>query len=106
MAHDQPLRRFGAALIKVKRAPDRHHQGQQQEGETNAEYGEKAAPLVAKCALSDKASKRHRWNPDQGAPGGADRINDGMSGSQPKVQLFFRKLARVTEEKEFVRQCF
>src|SRR5208283_290992 len=39
----QPLGRFGAALIEIESPPNGHHQGQQEQGESDAQYRQDAA---------------------------------------------------------------
>ena len=53
---DQALGGLGAERVNVEGAPDGHHQSQQQEREGDAQYGQDAAPLVAKRAFSHEAS--------------------------------------------------
>jgi hypothetical protein len=59
VAHNQPLRRFRAAIGQVKRPPNGHHHRQQQQGKADAQQRQDTAALVAEGIFPDKADQRH-----------------------------------------------
>src|SRR5579872_3965820 len=65
MPHHQPLRRFTASLVVVKRLPDRHHQREQEQRESDTQHRQCAAALVAERVLGDKPGQRHRRTPER-----------------------------------------
>ena len=54
VTRDQPARGLGAALVDVEAMPQRHHEGEQQQGNANAGHRKNAATLVAEGILGDK----------------------------------------------------
>src|SRR6202034_2152610 len=65
MPHDQPLRRFGAAVAQVKSPPNRHHQGEQEQRKSDAQHRQSAAAFVAKRVLRDEPGQCHRLTPER-----------------------------------------
>ena len=65
MPHHQPLRRFGAAVAQVKSPPNRHHQGEQEQRKSDAQYRQSAAAFVAKRVLRDEPGQCHRLTPER-----------------------------------------
>src|SRR5580698_8442709 len=63
MARHQPAGRLCTALLNIEAAPHRYHEGQQQQGNSDAQHREDAAAFVAEGVLGDKSGQSHIRNP-------------------------------------------